>query len=69
MEVRVALSEAGVGKVASTHFPARTAGSQLMEKPCALAVGPAVALMSSEWVIAWKECVSCPAKLAEFTLL
>lgn len=30
----------------------------------ALAVGPDVALMSSEWVIAWKECMSCPAKLA-----
>lgn len=35
---------------------------------CALAVDPDVALLSSEWVIAWKECMSCPAKLAEFTL-
>lgn len=40
--------------------------SQPMEKHAiyALAVGPDVALMSSEWVIAWKECMSCPAKLA-----
>lgn len=44
--------------------------SQLMEKHVAgvLAVGPDIEFMSSEWVIPWKECVSCPGKLAELTL-
>lgn len=57
----------GAGKVPSTHLAVHLASQTcgLIEKHaiCALAVCHEVDFTSSEWMIAWKECVSCLAKM------